>query len=209
MFRRVGQGAIASLTLILAGQLIGAWHALAEPLDKDACGKLQVEKQAMLVLGVDKEFAKGPEWARNNLGQPELNLIKRYLTVEEQLKFRCGVALVNLTIPDDADDGDDTESAASATPSTVRRAPVPKPAAKPAKAEPAGVKPAAPAAKPAPKPAAPKAQSWNTQTAPADDGPAATGAVSSPASPAPATGAQPQKSPRPEPSRPAAKGEQG
>jgi hypothetical protein len=155
-----------------AALMFGAAGAAAEPLDKDACGKLQSEKQALVVLGVDKEFAKGPEWAKTNLAQAELNLLKRYLSIEEQLKFRCGMAMVNLTIPPDEDGPDEiVDPASTSVPLPQRReeamsGKAPAKPATPAATQPAGVvKPAAP--KPAPK--QPKAQSsWNTETAPVE-----------------------------------------
>jgi acyl-CoA synthetase (AMP-forming)/AMP-acid ligase II len=152
--------------------------ASADPLDKEACGKLQSEKQALVVLGVDKEFAKGPEWAKANLGQAELNLLKRYLTIDEQLKFRCGMAMVNLTIPADEDGPDEVVAPAPGRvpmPERREQSATVKPPAKPAapvQTQPAGVvkpTPAAPATPKAAPKAAPKAQSsWNTETAPVE-----------------------------------------
>jgi hypothetical protein len=174
MVRRRLARAGATLLLGLAGAHSGV---KADPLDKDACLRLQAEKQAMLVLGVDKEFAKGPDWAKANLGQSELNLLKRYLAVDEQLKFRCGMAMVNLNVADEPEDGgdDDDPAAAGAVPLPEKRGQ----AASAAKAKPAtGSTKTEPAAKPAPaktapKPADPKAQSsWNTQMAPVGDDPA-------------------------------------
>ncbi len=168
-----------SLRLAGAAFILGAvaapFGASADPLDKDACGKLQSEKQALVVLGVDKEFAKGPEWAKANLAQAELNLLKRYLTIEEQLKFRCGMAVVNLSIPDD-EDGPDETTVAPSVPLPTRRdqsatvKPPAKPATPPVKTQPAGaVKPATGApAKPAPKTPAKAQSSWNTETAPVE-----------------------------------------
>lgn len=174
---------IATLTAMLAapGSLSAA------PLEKPECERLQSEKQGLVVLGVDKEFAKGPDWAKANLGQSELNLLKRYLAVDEQLKFRCGMATVTLQVPDDPEDGADDNAAAPGAPvpprkdqpATAKPAPAPKAAAKP---QPATTKagaipmptipgmPSAPVKPAAPKPAAPKAQSsWNTETTPASD----------------------------------------
>jgi hypothetical protein len=170
---------------LLFGMLAAPFGLAAEPLDKDACGKLQAEKASLIVLGVDKEFSKGADWAKANLPQAELDQLKRYLTIDEQLKFRCGLAMVTLQVPDEPEDGEEDDNA-----STSHSVPVPhkrdqaaatKPAAKPAtaptKAQPATVKPA----KQAPKGAATKAQSsWNTQTAPLEQvapEPASTGAA--------------------------------
>ena len=146
----------------------------AEPLDKEACGKLQAERASLIVLGVDKEFAKGADWAKANLPQAELDQLKRYLIIDEQLKFRCGLATVTLQVPDEPEDGeeDDNAPAGHSVPVPHKRdqaaavKPGAKPATAPAKTQPAAVKPGTPA-KTAPKGAAAKAQSsWNTQTAP-------------------------------------------
>jgi hypothetical protein len=152
----------------------GPLGARAEPLDKEACTKLQVEKQTLVVLGVDKEFGKGADWAKANLPPAELNLVKRYLVIDEQLKFRCGLAVVTLQVPaEEPDDGAEEEGASPSgkgVPMPHRKAgtkpgakqPAAAGAAKPASATvkaqttPAG-KPAP--AKAAPKPAASKPQS--------------------------------------------------
>jgi hypothetical protein len=67
--------------------------ANAAPLEKAECEKLKAEKKSLVVLGVEKNMAKGPEWVKANLEASQLDLIKRYLTVDEQLKFRCHPAL--------------------------------------------------------------------------------------------------------------------
>jgi hypothetical protein len=162
---------------LLFGMLAAPLGLAAEPLDKDACGKLQAEKASLIVLGVDKEFSKGADWAKANLPQAELDQLKRYLTIDEQLKFRCGLAMVTLQVPDEPEDGeeDDNASTSHSVPVPHKRdqaaavKPAAKPATAPAKTQPAAVKPAAPG-KPAPKGAAAKAQSsWNTQTAPLEE----------------------------------------
>ena len=159
---------------LLFGMLAAPLGLAAEPLDKDACGKLQAERASLVVLGVDKEFAKGADWARANLPQAELDQLKRYLTIDEQLKFRCGLAMVTLQVPDEPEDGEEDDNAPAAHPVPVPHKrdqaaavkPGAKPATTPAKTQPAAVKPATPA-KTVPKGAAAKAQSsWNTQTAP-------------------------------------------
>jgi hypothetical protein len=156
----------------------------AEPLDKDACGKLVTEKQGLVVLGVEKEFAKGPDWAKANLPQDELDKLKRYLAIEEQLKFRCGMAVVTLHVPDEPEEGDDDDGAPStgSVPMPQRRdtTDAVKPAAKQVtivpKSQPGAI---AKPAKTVPKPAAAKAQSsWNAETMPLGGGaPAATAPV--------------------------------
>jgi hypothetical protein len=165
--------------VVLAAGLSWSSSLSADPLDKPACERLQSEKQTLIVLGVDKEFARGPEWAKANLAQSELNLLKRYIDIEEQLKFRCGLAVVTLQIPDEPEDGPDDDSAPAgndAVPMPERRdaalaKPAPKPAVAPVNTQPAAAKPGAtPAApvKPAPKPAPKSQSSWSTQTAPVE-----------------------------------------
>lgn len=178
VFRRRTIGALA----LLAGCLPGAPGVSADPLDKPACERLQAEKQTLVVLGVDKEFTKGPEWAKANLAPSELNLLKRYIDLDEQLKFRCGLAMVTLQIPDEPEDGPDADAAPGAVPIPERRdAALAKPAAKPAtapvKTQPAAAKPSAPTppaaapgspARASPKPAPKSQSSWSTQTAPTE-----------------------------------------
>lgn len=163
----VFRGAAAALFLGVAGY---APASSADPLDKDTCSKLQAEKQTLSMLGVDKEYAKGPDWAKANLRPAELNNLRRFINIDEQLKFRCGFAIVTLRAPatDEPEDGDDNDEAGpngAAVPMPGRRedgTTAAKPATAPAKTEPASVKP-----KPAAKPAAAKAQSsWNAETTP-------------------------------------------
>ena len=63
--------------------------AAAAPIDKAGCDRLEMERKALLVLGIDKYFENGIGWARANLTVADLNLVKRYLDVYEQLKFQC------------------------------------------------------------------------------------------------------------------------
>jgi hypothetical protein len=163
VFRRHLITTLASTAALIAG----GSGLFAAPLEKPACDRLQAEKQTLIVLGVDKEFSKGPDWAKANLVQSELNLVKRYLDLEEQLKFRCGMAVVTLQpVQEEPEDGpDDDADTPSNAPAPKRREA--KPAAKPAEA-PVKAVPAAPAAKPAPKAPAKAQSSWNTQTAPVE-----------------------------------------
>ncbi|HEY7643736.1 MAG TPA: hypothetical protein VH858_01740 [Hyphomicrobiales bacterium] len=85
-----------------------AGPAAATPLDEESCKKLQTERQGLAVLGVDKNLEKGADWAKANLKAADINLVKRYLELYEQLKFRCEkvIALIEPDEPDDeAEDG--------------------------------------------------------------------------------------------------------
>jgi hypothetical protein len=105
---------VNSLFLLwLAATLLAGQHrpAFANGLGEEACKKLQTERQALVVLGIDKYFTKGAEWAKAHLTVADLNLVKRYLDVYEQLKFRCE-KVIAIVEPDERDDEDDEESAA-------------------------------------------------------------------------------------------------
>lgn len=110
----------AAVLLLVA---IGAPHRASAALDDDACNKLRTERQALMVLGIDKYFVKGAEWAKANLTVADLNLVKRYLDVYEQLKFRCE-KIVAIAEPDElggTGDDDGTASAGNAPPMPERR----------------------------------------------------------------------------------------
>jgi hypothetical protein len=110
--------------------------ALAVPLDKQACEDLALERQGLVALKVEDLMAKGAEWAASHLSLGDLNLVRRFIEVDEQIKFRCEPAttLVKLRGLDDEDDddvgaGDRTEpekdvKAADAQP--AQTAPLPK-----------------------------------------------------------------------------------
>ena len=54
---------------------------------------------------------RAPAWAKERLTVADLNLVKRYLDVFEQIKFRCE-KIVALVEPEEKDDDDDDDDAA-------------------------------------------------------------------------------------------------
>jgi hypothetical protein len=95
------------------------------PLDKEACGKLALEKQGLNALNVGKLMEKGPEWAAANLSLGDLSLIRRLIEVEEQIKFRCLpvsalIKLEGLTAEDDDIATEPDKPAAGASPAVVK-----------------------------------------------------------------------------------------
>lgn len=96
------------LTVLLLALLAPGAIALAAPLDKDSCGKLKDEQGQLEKSGVRDTLAKGPQWAKTNLGGDRLGEVHRLIEVDEQLLFRCsGKPLVVLP--------PESEGAASAT----------------------------------------------------------------------------------------------
>ena len=92
----VGLGAVAVLVALTVSD-----PGVAEPLGKEACEALVVEQQALITAGVKDDVAKGPVWGKANLNSGRLAQVGRYLDVEEQLSFRCGLAKIRYSLPAD------------------------------------------------------------------------------------------------------------
>jgi hypothetical protein len=91
MLRNQGNGQLvfASMLTICVAFSSGLPAALASPLDEGSCQKLRTEQEALSVLGIDTYFEHGADWVKANLTVADYNLVKRYVNVYEQLKFRC------------------------------------------------------------------------------------------------------------------------
>ena len=96
--------------------------AAATSLEKEACGQLALERKGLQALKVKELMAKGPDWALANLSQGDLNLVRRFIEVDEQIKFRCTspAALVQLRglteAGDDIGSGDEDADSPAAQP---------------------------------------------------------------------------------------------
>ena len=129
---RLGQsryniGSMGLRPIALAAVLTVSGPALAEPLGKEACEGLVAEQQVLIAAGVKDDFAKGADWGKANLKSVRLAEVSRYLDVEEQLSFRCGLAKVRYSLPPD-------EETPGVAPAPVPKTEQPKtpPKAKPA-----------------------------------------------------------------------------
>jgi hypothetical protein len=73
-------------------------RTIAAPLDKAACAKLAMDMQNMKALEIDKLMEKGPAWAASHLPAADLSLIRQYIDLDEQMRFRCAApgSLVHL-----------------------------------------------------------------------------------------------------------------
>ncbi len=89
---------------------------LATTLDKASCDKLTESMQNLKALDVDKLMERGPSWALSHLSPGDLNLVRQYIDLDEQLKFRCSApsSLVHLKHLDDEDE-DGAKAAAEAS----------------------------------------------------------------------------------------------
>jgi hypothetical protein len=75
---------VITLTVCSLPQFVGA-----APVDELTCEKLGEEQASLKAAGVEADIAKGYHWARDNLSQGDLNVIRRFIEVSEQIKFRC------------------------------------------------------------------------------------------------------------------------
>jgi hypothetical protein len=132
--------------LAIAAALLAGNAASAAALDKAACGKLAQDLQNMKALDVEKLMERGPVWAADHLSPADLALVRQYIDLDEQVKFRCSApgSLVHLKHLEDEDEdgakpgpeaGPDKAPAArkqGENPSAAKPAKAPQPRAKPA-----------------------------------------------------------------------------
>jgi hypothetical protein len=84
--------ALVSAALPLAGAV-----AMAEPLDKESCANLQVQRSKLLTRDMQAALDQGPDWVKTHLNYEAIDRVRQFLSVEEQIQFRCrggGVAKV-------------------------------------------------------------------------------------------------------------------
>ena len=112
----------AAWALFLSAPAFLPVSAFAAPLDKNACAKLAQDLQNLKALDVDKLMERGPAWAAGHLSPGDLALVRQYIDLDEQMKFRCDApgSLVHLKHLEDEDEDngakDRSESAPSKSP---------------------------------------------------------------------------------------------
>ena len=89
-------GAMMSLLRLIAVMPFAACAAAslsvsapADPFDKEACAKLEVEQKKLLTREVQEALAKGPDWVKVHLDPEKIEAVRQYLVVEESVMFRC------------------------------------------------------------------------------------------------------------------------
>ena len=154
----------------------GAVSARAEPLGKEACETLVAEQQGLITAGAKADFARGAEWGKANLSGDRLNKVGRYIEVEEQLSFRCGLAKVRFSLPADEETAvSPPEEPLSPAKASEQAKPIPKAKAKAKAAAADGASaPATGSERPAPAPKVqakikPKAKPENAGPEPAKE----------------------------------------
>ncbi|MGH1417445.1 MAG: hypothetical protein ACRBCJ_01155 [Hyphomicrobiaceae bacterium] len=79
---------VAMMIVISVG--LGSGPVLADkPLTLNDCKALEADKADAVQQGLAKDLARGPEWAKANLGAERLREILRLIEIEELLNFRC------------------------------------------------------------------------------------------------------------------------
>ena len=82
--------------------------AFAASLSKEECDKLQAEQTELTAAGARAQFDRGAEWGKVNLPPDQLQRVQRFIAVEEQLSFRCGLAKLRVILPQ-AEEGGEQE----------------------------------------------------------------------------------------------------
>jgi hypothetical protein len=133
----------------------------AAPLEAAQCDQLKSEQDKLETQGVRKDYERGAQWGKTNLPAAKLEQVKRLISLDEQILFRCANPKPNVQLKEDTTPPDDQppdEAVAAKKPAEKRKRgqaaaaapavapPVPAAAAAPSVAEPAAAQPAPPAA---------------------------------------------------------------
>jgi hypothetical protein len=100
--------ALAVLIFAAAPFAGGIAVALAEPLDKESCANLQIERKKLLTREMQAALEHGPDWVKDHLDDESIGKVRRFLSVEEQIVFRCrggGVAKFPAKAPETPSEG--------------------------------------------------------------------------------------------------------
>lgn len=85
----------AGLARYFAGFVVLAGVApplAAAPLSPETCEALKGEHATLLQAGAHEAVKKGPQWAKANLATAKVKEAERFIELQEQLLFRCGLA---------------------------------------------------------------------------------------------------------------------
>ena len=86
LLRRQALAVLLSVAAPFAGSIA---VATAEPLDKESCANLQVERKKLLTKDMQHALEHGPDWVKDHLDKESIDKVRHFLSVEEQLAFRC------------------------------------------------------------------------------------------------------------------------
>lgn len=97
---RLTSRSIVAVKAIIATWLlaVSAYPVAADMLDAASCKVLLAQKEALDAAGVTEQIALGPKWAADNLDAASIQRIKTYITLEEQILFRCPSGFQNAVV---------------------------------------------------------------------------------------------------------------
>jgi hypothetical protein len=79
--------AMALLTGTLAA--LPGGRVSAEPLEREACLKLQADRARLFTREMRIALERGPDWVKDHLNTGEIEKVREFLAVEEMIEFRC------------------------------------------------------------------------------------------------------------------------
>lgn len=124
--------------------VVGA-HLLVDPagagmLDQESCRRIKSEFDTLAASGLREIMAKGPDWAKSNVTKERMEQIRRYLALEEDVRFRCPLGKARPELEAAESEAGATTSVPSGETAPGTSAPAPKPARKTKAAGPAAGK---------------------------------------------------------------------
>ena len=87
--RAVGWYARLLLGLLCAGLSSAAGPARAGMHDAETCRRIKTEHDSLGASGIREMLPKGPDWAKSNLTKERLDQARRFLALDEDMRFRC------------------------------------------------------------------------------------------------------------------------
>jgi hypothetical protein len=116
---------LIAVALIVSGSAVAfGLSALAEPLDKQSCASLQVERNKLLTRDMQAALDRGPDWVKDHLNDQELGQVRRFLGIEADIEFRCrggGVAKAAVQAAGAPAQGDQAPASAEVVPLPDRK----------------------------------------------------------------------------------------
>jgi len=92
LFGGVAMPLLRFSAVALVAVSMAAWFgvaAVAEPLDRESCQKLQGERQKLLTRDMQAALDRGPDWVKDHLDPSDIEKVRQFLDVEAMIEFRC------------------------------------------------------------------------------------------------------------------------
>jgi hypothetical protein len=74
---------------LVAASTAAPVSAVAEPLDRESCLKLQGERKKLLTREMQAALDRGPDWVKDHLDTQAIEKVREFLDVEAMIEFRC------------------------------------------------------------------------------------------------------------------------